>query len=307
MKNTEKIFCIFNNNQKSVVIFAKEFDLKKEKNKYNKEIMYNLAETDCFTQGDLLLFFLTADFEAEKSAERTFFKHFKNKLKEKIKSKSTVQELAEFQKKYKNVVNFVFNYEINDRGYDIKFKDHMRNSSDYMSLRYLRSEVEVLFDVGIAEEKDNYEKNLVQTSLEYSNDIYIVDTLQSLLYMLLKEYVTVENLPVRKCKNCGEYFIAQKRKDELYCQRIYKDTNKSCKQIGSSIVYVEKLDNDPALLLYRNMSKRKYMRASRNIENNEIQEEYEQWKEKAKNKYEEYKNDKITTSEFLKWLQENEN
>lgn len=66
------------------------------------------------------------------------------------------------------------------------------------------------------------------------------------------------------------------------------------------------LDNDPALMLYRNMSKRKYMKATRNPENTEIQEKYQDWKEKARNRYEKYKSNKMTKEQFLKWLEENE-
>lgn len=303
MKNNEKVFCVFNNNQKMTVMFVKEF---KEKNKYDKAITYKLDETKSITQEKLLLLFLTADFENEKAAEKTFFKYFTDNLKDKIKHFNTIEELMEFQKKFRYIIDFVFSYEINDKEYNLKFKEHMRYSEDCMSLRYLRNQVEVLFDVEINEENQNYEKNLIQPVLKYSNDIYIVKSLPALLYMTLKEYVTFENLPIRKCKNCGKYFVAQKRRDELYCTRIFGDTNKTCKQIGSAIAYEEKLDNDPALMLYRNMSKRKYMKATRNPENTEIQEKYQDWKEKARNKYEKYKSSKITADQFLKWLEENE-
>lgn len=35
---------------------------------------------------------------------------------------------------------------------------------------------------------------------------------------------------IKKCKNCGKFFVPDNRVDELYCNSIYEN-NKTCKEV----------------------------------------------------------------------------
>ena len=59
-----------------------------------------------------------------------------------------------------------------------------------------------------------------------SNDIC------QLLIIELQEIVCMDKFEIKKCKNCGKYFVPEKRTDELYCNNIYED-GRTCKEIGS--------------------------------------------------------------------------
>lgn len=80
---------------------------------------------------------------------------------------------------------------------------------------------------------------------------------------------------IRKCKNYGEFFMAQNRKNELYCNNLFEDTRKTCKQLGAMSTYIQKLEENSVLALYKNMIKRKHMRVKRNLNNTNLATNFE--------------------------------
>ena len=217
--------------------------------------------------------------------------------------------MMEFQKKFRVCVDFTFYYEVASKGYDIKFKEYMRHADYNKTLQYLKDDVEIFIDTPVICRTDGSFKESeipIRDTTLYTNDVYMIKSLPALLYISLKEYVTYANMPIRKCKNCDKYFIAQGRKDELYCTRKYKDTNKTCKQIGSSLIYLERLGNDEALAMYRNMNKKKHMQVLRKPDNKQLAKKFQDWKKEAKVEYNKYKQGKLTDEEFMKWLELND-
>ena len=53
-----------------------------------------------------------------------------------------------------------------------------------------------------------------------------------LLIIELQEIICMDKFEIKKCKNCGKYFVPEKRIDELYCNNIYEDS-RICKEIAS--------------------------------------------------------------------------
>ena len=43
--------------------------------------------------------------------------------------------------------------------------------------------------------------------------------------------IAKEKIDIKKCENCGKYFIPTSRSDEIYCDNIYKN-EKTCKELG---------------------------------------------------------------------------
>jgi len=306
--NSFKLFYANNKNTEFEIIFIDKIRITKNESKYDQDITYDMNGFTLFKQGTLILDFLTADFTTEQLADNTFFNKFNN-LKDKIKSFTSLSEMSDFQKKFRDFVDFTFFYEVSSIGYDVKFKEYMRHADYNKSLQYLRDDVEVMLDTPVVENTEgslSKSEEEVKETLQYTNDVYLIKSLPALLYISLKEYVTFRNMPIRKCKNCDRYFIAQNRKDELYCTRLYKDTNKTCKQIGSALIYLERLGNEPALTMYRNMNKKKHMQILRKPDDKKLAEKFEKWKIDAKQQYSEYKNKKLTDEEFIKWLSLND-
>ena len=56
------------------------------------------------------------------------------------------------------------------------------------------------------------------------------DVIQSFIIDLF-EMTEIESTAIKKCKNCGKFFVPDNRVDELYCNSIYEN-NKTCKEVG---------------------------------------------------------------------------
>ena len=108
--------------------------------------------------------------------------------------------------------------------------------------------------------------------------------------------VIQNNFTINKCKNCGRLFIPvtssnnpnQKgRNDQKYCNNLYKNTGKTCKEIGALNKRKEKVENSPLLIEYNREYKRLY-----NLHYHHPKEfkynKFKEWSDKSKklmNKY----------------------
>lgn len=65
---------------------------------------------------------------------------------------------------------------------------------------------------------------------------------------------------LRTCNNCERIFLQTTKYHTSYCDRIYKDTNKTCRKIGSKMHHKEKVDRSPihrlALTTYNRVAQR---------------------------------------------------
>lgn len=147
--------------------------------------------------------------------------------------------------------------------------------------------------------------NSINFDFEKVYDIYLTNSLYSLYYIAFKKYVYSNCMPIRQCENCGKFFIVENRTDEIYCNNIFKDTGKTCKELSSNIAHKKKVQENPVVGIYLNLIKKKRMRKVRN-KTEKATKEFEAWAAKAKIEYSKYKNNEITSKEFEKWLIEND-
>ncbi len=240
---------------------------------------FEAKKIEYFKKGELLLNFLNGDLN----------------LDEKLKEFIDFNDINRIRDEIKLAVNHIFEYKVNTLTYDYNFKDVIVNN---IFFKKYRNNVQVVFDRKI--------KNINEDNIEPAYDIYVISSIRNLMYFSLKNFIQFENIPIRACKNCGRYFIASTRRDELFCSNLYQNTNKSCKELASNIINMNRIENDEALKLYQKIKDRKRMKATRNKENNDIQKAYKEWLEKSKSIYEKYKKKEIDKSEFIKWLNNNE-
>ena len=102
---------------------------------------------------------------------------------------------------------------------------------------------------------------------------------------------------IKKCENCGKYFVPLSREDEVYCDNIFSN-GRTCKQVG----YENKIKNDDILKEYRRVYKNKNAIKNRNKHSPKAEERWQSWKIKAKNKLKECQKGHITLDEFKEWL-----
>jgi hypothetical protein len=129
--------------------------------------------------------------------------------------------------------------------------------------------------------------------------IYYLYNLESMLAfdaIFLQE----NNIIVKKCANCGLFFVPEKRSDEIYCSNIYEN-GRTCKQIG----YENKIKKDDFKSAYRKAYKTQRARIKYNSHIKNYEEiHFKPWEQAAKKALSDFttKND---IEGFKKWLMNN--
>lgn len=148
------------------------------------------------------------------------------------------------------------------------------------------------------------ENSKILTSGSVGSD-EIIDCLFSdkVITAMYYEFYTVleKNLPIRLCKNCNKPFVAQKRADSIYCDRVIPSSKDKCSVVGPLKTYRSKL-SDIESDFYA--ARRRYnTRVSRNPI---LKTEFEVWKIKSREKLIAYRDGIISADEFRKWFMDDE-
>jgi len=129
-----------------------------------------------------------------------------------------------------------------------------------------------------------------------SNDVY------SILALDFKEFKTTKCNVIRKCQNCGKYFIPSNLKETKYCNEIYdKKNRKTCKQIGKELAYKKSLKEDKSLDIYR----KRYMSLASSVSHygtDKAIERFEKYKTEGAIIKAKYQNKEISAEEFENWI-----
>ena len=147
------------------------------------------------------------------------------------------------------------------------------------------------------------EKELIETLKDKENnrygiqEIYEIDNFYNLLFLELY-FILQEKTYLKKCKNCGKYFLTTNTA-VIYCDNIFED-NKTCREIGASKVFNKNLENDEAYSLYRKVYKKKQALAK--TKGGSFEVEYNLFKSQGKDKKNAYKLKEITKQEFIEWI-----
>lgn len=108
-----------------------------------------------------------------------------------------------------------------------------------------------------------------------------------------------QNIRFRKCKRCGKYFIMKGNYDTRYCDRIAPGERRKCQDIAAQENYKQKNAGNEALPIYSKY----YKRYAARVRVNQIKEaDFKKWKYAALTKRDECSDGKITTEEFIEWL-----
>ena len=142
----------------------------------------------------------------------------------------------------------------------------------------------------IINEFKNKTVEIVETFILYNSD----DLIRFELIQVVKN-----NIKINKCNLCNNYFIPLGRNDTLYCNRIYKNQNKTCNQIGARLKYIEKNKENPIHIQYEKAYRRMYSKQRRNVIN---KKQFFNWTEKSKNLRNKCINNEISFDEFLIFL-----
>lgn len=136
------------------------------------------------------------------------------------------------------------------------------------------------------------------------SDTHKSNDLSSICYAILDELSKTPNYPIKKCQNCGMYFIPTSKVDEIYCD-YPKENSKTCRDLGAFQSYTERLKQNKAMGEYRRTYQQRFMRVRKDKENKELVEGFETWKKQAKEKINLMKKGKLTENEVFEWILKN--
>lgn len=136
------------------------------------------------------------------------------------------------------------------------------------------------------------------------SDTHMSNDLSSICYAILEELSKTSNYPIKKCQNCGMYFIPTSKVDEIYCD-YPKENSKTCRDLGAFQSYTERLKNNKAMGEYRRTYQQKFMQVRKNKENQKLANNFEIWKKHAKEKINAMKKGKLTENEVYDWILKN--
>ena len=135
--------------------------------------------------------------------------------------------------------------------------------------------------------------NICVTYSEDNKPIYYFENLGDVIQFDLYQLST-NSIDIKKCVNCGKYFIPKTRSDEIYCD--YEDYfGKSCRQKG----YENKVNNDAVLKEYRKIYKTQNARKQRNKHKPNIEELFKKWHIDAKEFLRKCQNNEISIGDMI--------
>lgn len=120
----------------------------------------------------------------------------------------------------------------------------------------------------------------------------------SILSLELREFLSLKQHIIRKCQNCGKYFIPNNLKETKYCNEEDIITGKTCKQVGRDLVYKRSLQENPPLELYR----KRYMSLASSVPHYGTDKAVERYKVEGAIMKKKYLNKEISANEFKKWI-----
>ena len=162
------------------------------------------------------------------------------------------------------------------------------------------SAFEILRDYSNYPMRQDETQRIVSTAnINSSYFIECADIIQALLIELLE--IAKLNIEIKKCRNCGKFFVPDNRSDEIYCSNIYEN-GKTCKEIGHFKVQQKLIQENDDLRIYRNVYQKLLLRTRRNPTNTKYAREFEFFKD-DNNKWRENISKGISTEkEYIEWL-----
>ena len=282
--------------------------------------------------GLLLLRFLNADLSNYETANKTFFyaygfeilkdldENYKFELKQNYGSneeylKATTKifenlqdKIIEIQEEFKSAVTYIYNLDNNQLlekyTYSDRFAVYLLKrlgklytyyKNDYIIQDSYSREYK---EIGNNSEHDLLEALQNKKHLLSMSDTHKSNDLSSICYAILGKLVKTPNYPIKKCQNCGMYFIPNAKTDEIYCD-YPKENSKPCRDLGAFQSYTQRLKDNKAMGEYRKKYQKLFMQVKKN---KELSAEFETWKKQAKEKINDMKKGKLTEDEVYTWI-----
>lgn len=283
------------------LLYKSQIGVPIDNSKYYPSEIFKEFEEDEYTTQILLLKWVEKidNISTKKHNEYLkFFETMRDLLIENLMEKKTdLKERLELISKYSNN-SLVRNLSVSEKLflYETKrvFDIHYFNTKPAHAL-FLDSKFKTKYicdtELSREERKLDVEKivNIIKEKHIVAEEVYeLQNAEEQIRFELFK--VIQNNFTINKCENCGRLFIPvtssnnpnQKgRNDQKYCDNLYLDTEKTCKEIGALNKQKEKVQNSPILIEYNREYKRMHG-LHYNHQKKFTEKKFKEWSKKAR-------------------------
>ena len=297
---------------RSDLLFKSQIGVFIEETKYSPNDFFSELEEDEYTTQILLAKWVQ---EIDKISDKKhneymkFFETMRNLLIENlIEKKADLKERLELTSKYSNnslvrnlsVPEKLFLYETK-RVFDIHYVNTKAAHALFLDTKF-KTKYICDTELSFEERRLDIEKivEIIKEKHIVAEEVYeLQNTEEQIRFELFK--VIQNNFTINKCENCGRLFIPsttsnnqnQKgRNDQKYCNNLYLDTSKTCREIGALNKQKEKVKNSLILKEYNREYKR--MHGLHYNHTKEFKEkQFKEWSKKARELRDNYNDGQI--------------
>ena len=297
---------------RSDLLFKSQIGVFIEDSKYYPNDIYRELEEDEYTTQILFLKWSQKvdKISAKKHNEyMKFFETMRDLLIENlIERKKDLKERLELISEYSNnslvrnlsVPEKLFLYETK-RIFDIHYFNTKPAHALFLDTKF---KIKYICDTEFSREERNLDVEKIVEIMKEKNivaeEVYeLENSEEQIRFELFK--VIQNNFVINKCENCGRLFIPitssnnpnQKgRNDQKYCNNLYKDTGKTCKEIGALTKHKEKIEESLILKEYTREYKRMHG-LHYNHQKKFTEKKFKEWSKKASKLRDSYTDEQI--------------
>ena len=135
---------------------------------------------------------------------------------------------------------------------------------------------------------------------------FAIQTLDEMLYLEFMEMIK-RGIGIKRCSLCDKYFVLADKRKRDYCDRIFGDTNRTCKQVGAKLKFNKSVEEDIYLQEFQRIYNRMYSRFYREDAPDSIrhtnklsEDEFKEWVTRASIARQDYRLGTIGGDDMIK-------
>ena len=260
------------------LLFKSQIGVFIEDSKYYPTEFYGNIEEDEYTP-EILIFKWNEEIEkVSKKKHNEYMKFFETirdlLIKNLIEKKTDLKERLELISKYSNnslvrnlcVPEKLFLYETK-RVFDLHYFNIKPAHALFLDTKF---KIKYICDTELSREERRLDVDKIVNIIKEKNivteEVYELETVKEQIFFELFKIIQ-NNFVINKCENCGRLFIPatannnpyqKARNDQKYCNNLYLNTGKTCREIGAINKYKEKVEDSDILKEYKKEYKKIY-------------------------------------------------
>ena len=262
------------------LLFKSQIGVLIEDEKYYPDDFYRDLEEDEYTTEILMLKWNEEVEKISKKKHNEYMKFFETirdlLIENLIEKKTDLKERIELISKYSNnslvrnlsVPEKLFLYETK-RVFDLHYFNTKPAHALFLDTKF---KTKYICDTELSREERKLDVDKIVDIIKEKNifaeEVYELENVEEQIFFELFKVIQ-NNFVINKCENCGRLFIPattnnnpyqKARNDQKYCNNLYLDTGKTCKEIGATNKHKEKVENSDILKEYKKEYKKIYGR-----------------------------------------------